>query len=112
MAAFGYCNGMKSHSVANCTLIIRSQVEYSTATQTVVLRCILEKSVSDQRRGFTDVDALLAAVRAELAELQSQIIPSDAQNKNSACNSSTPAPSDSVRLMNADRSDETGTVPK
>jgi hypothetical protein len=76
----GYPTSMNSNPVANCTLIIRSQVEYSAATQTVVLRCLLEKTATGQRRGFTDVDALLTALRAELIELQSRIIPPDQQN--------------------------------
>ncbi len=70
---------MKINPVVNCTLIIRSQVEYSAATQTVVLRCLLEKTATGQRHGFTDVDTLLTALRAELMEMQNQIIPPDQQ---------------------------------
>ncbi|MCL4861259.1 MAG: hypothetical protein KJZ93_17720 [Caldilineaceae bacterium] len=75
---------MKTNPVANCTLIIRSQVEYSAATQTVVLRCLLEKVATGQRRGFIDIDDLLVALRAELMELQNQILPPDAQNSENA----------------------------
>jgi hypothetical protein len=71
---------MKINPVANCTLIIRSQAEYSVATRTVVMRCLLEKAATGQRRGFTEVDALLTALRAELMELQSQMIPPDQQD--------------------------------
>jgi hypothetical protein len=75
---------MNSNPVVNCTLIIRSQAEYSTATQAVVLRCLLEKVATSQRRGFTDIDDLLVALRAELIELQSQILPPDAANPENA----------------------------
>lgn len=68
---------MKNMPVVNYTLIIRSQSEYSAATQTVVLRCMLEKAGTGQRRGFTDIDALLNALRMELMELQTQIIAVD-----------------------------------
>ncbi len=71
---------MNINSVVNCTLIIRSQAEYSVASQTVVLRCLLEKVATGERRGFANVDALLLALRAELMELQSQIIPPDPPN--------------------------------
>jgi hypothetical protein len=80
----GYAAFMKSKPVVNCTFIIRSQVEYSAATQAVVLRCMLEKSATGQRRGFTEVEALLAALRAELMELQSQILPQDSPNPENA----------------------------
>lgn len=86
---------MNIQPVANCTLIIRSQVEYSATTQTVVLRCLLEKSTTGQRRGFTEVEALLAALRAELMELQHQIVPPDAQkSKNPAEKGATPSTPD------------------
>lgn len=45
-------------------------------TQTVVLRCLLEKPMTGQRCGFTEVDALLTALRADLMALQGQITPS------------------------------------
>jgi hypothetical protein len=87
----GYATTMNINPVANCILIIRSQAEYSAATQTVVLRCLLEKTATGQRRGFTDVDALLTALRAELMEIQNQIIPPDQQNpKNPAGPGDTP----------------------
>ncbi|MEZ4868833.1 MAG: hypothetical protein R3C14_46340 [Caldilineaceae bacterium] len=73
---------MKVNPVINCTLIIRSQAEYSAATQTVVLRCVLEMPATGQRHGFTEVEALLITLRAQLTDLQSQIIPPDAHNKN------------------------------
>ncbi|MCB0099726.1 MAG: hypothetical protein KDE46_28530 [Caldilineaceae bacterium] len=66
---------MKVNPVINCTLVIRSQMEYSRATQAVSLRCILEMPVTGKRVGFTDVESLLAALRAELANIQNQIIP-------------------------------------
>jgi hypothetical protein len=95
---------MNVNPVVNCTLIIRSQVEYSATTQTAVLRCVLEKSATGQRRGFTEVDALLTALRAELMELQAEIIPSDQQKlKNPAENGSAPAASESVPLPKAAR---------
>lgn len=68
---------MKTNSVIYHNLIIRSQAEYSAATQLVIFRCILETPATGQRHGFTDVDALLTVLRAELMELQTQIIPSD-----------------------------------
>lgn len=66
---------MKVSPVLNYTLIIRSQVEYSAATQRAVLRCILETPATGQRRGFSDVEALLTALRAELIELQKLMTP-------------------------------------
>lgn len=66
---------MKVNPVLNYTLIIRSQVEYSAATQCAVLRCILETPATGQRRGFSDMDALLTVLRAELLALQNQLIP-------------------------------------
>jgi len=74
---------MNSNPVINCTLIIRSQAEYSVTTQTVVLRCLLEESATGQRRGFTDVEALLTALRAELLDLQTRIIPSGREDPES-----------------------------
>ena len=75
MAFACYASGMKVNSVIHCNLIIRSQIEYSTVTQTVSMRCILESPTTGQRSGFTDVDALLTGLRAELLKMQSQIIP-------------------------------------
>jgi hypothetical protein len=98
-----YAASMKINPVANCTLIIRSQVEYSAATQMVVLRCLLEKSATGQRRGFTDVEALLTALRAELMDLQSQILPSDQQNPiNPAVIGGTRDAADPAPLPNAE----------
>ncbi len=79
IALGGYGVSMNVNPVLNCTLVIRSQVEYSATTERVVLRCLLEKSATGQRRGFTEVDALLTALRAELMELQNQIIPQERQ---------------------------------
>jgi hypothetical protein len=96
---------MKVNPVVNCTLIIRSQAEYSAATQRVVLRCLLEKSATGQRCGFTNVDALLLALRAELMELQAQIIPPDSpSSKNAAKTGSTPPAPDSNPLPNVEPS--------
>ena len=79
--------------------IIRSQVEYSGVTQTVILRCLLEKAATGQRRGFADVDALLIALRAELMDLQSQILPPDAPNpKNAADTGNTTVAPDATPL--------------
>lgn len=71
---------MNINPVTTCTLIIRSQIEYSIAAQEVIVRCILEKSATGQRRGFTDVEVLLTALRAELMELQNQMIPPEQKN--------------------------------
>jgi len=66
---------MKSNPVVYCNLIVRSQIEYSMATQAVIVRCILETPATGQRHGFTDVEALLAALRVELMTIQNQIVP-------------------------------------
>ncbi len=66
---------MDINSVTNRTLIIRSQAEYSTSAQTMIVRYILETPGSAKRRGFAGVESLLAALEAELTELQNQIIP-------------------------------------
>lgn len=66
---------MKPNSVIHCNLIIRSQIEYSTTTQAVIVRYILETPATGQRHGFTDVEALLVALRTELLGLQNQMIP-------------------------------------
>lgn len=71
---------MNDHPVRNCTFIIRTQAEYSPTSQRVVLRCILETPAKGQRQGFTDTDALLAAVRAKLEDLQSQTARHDQEN--------------------------------
>ncbi|MFN8494723.1 MAG: hypothetical protein U0350_44385 [Caldilineaceae bacterium] len=73
---------MKANPVMYSTLIIRSQAEYSTITQSVILRCVLETPATGQRRGFTDLDDLLVALRAELMELQNQIIPPEQEKEN------------------------------
>lgn len=73
---------MKVNPVLNYTLIIRSQVEYSAATQCAVLRCILETPATGQRRGFSDAEALLTALRAELIELQKQMTPPASAEEN------------------------------
>ncbi len=65
---------MNVNAVSNCTHIVRSQVEYNAATQTVILRCILEITTTGKRLGFTDVDALMDALRAELIDMQIQIV--------------------------------------
>ena len=76
VAFAGYARRMKANLVMYSTLIIRSQVEYSS-TQSVILRCVLEMPATGQRHGFTDLDALLDALRAELMEFQHRIIPPD-----------------------------------
>jgi len=72
---------MKANSVIYRNLIIRSQAEYSAATQSVILRCVLEAPTTGQRFGFTDLEDLLAALRVELTALQNQIIPPDEEKK-------------------------------
>lgn len=66
---------MKANSVHYCNLIIRSQLEYSATTNAVIVRCMLELPSTGQRHGFTDVEALLDALRAELMQMQNEIIP-------------------------------------
>ena len=86
---------MNVNSVLNCTLIIRSQVEYSVTVGTVILRCILEVPATGQRRGFTSTEDLLAALRAELMAVQNQIVPPDQQPlKNPTAFDMTPLPQD------------------
>ena len=72
---------MRANSVVYCNLIIRSQLEYSAATQAVIVRCMLEMPSTGQRQGFTDVEALLDALRAELTAMQNQIIPTEEEKK-------------------------------
>ncbi|CAN5817453.1 hypothetical protein BH10CHL1_BH10CHL1_26970 [soil metagenome] len=72
-----YTQRMNPNPIIHCTFIIRGQIEYSLATQTVSLRCLLEMPITGQRRGFTDMKVLLAALQAELMALQKQIIPLD-----------------------------------
>lgn len=73
---------MKANPVVYCNLIIRSQLEYSATTQAVIVRCMLESPATGQRQGFTDVEALLAALRTELMAMQSQIISLEEEKKN------------------------------
>lgn len=73
---------MKVNSVVNCTHILRSQAEYDGISQTVVLRCILEMPATGERRGFTDIESLLTALRTELMEVHNHTIPFDS-GKNS-----------------------------
>src|SRR5690606_30043911 len=81
LAFAGYAVPMKVNPVLNYTLIIRSQVEYSATTQRAVLRCMLETPATGQRRGFSDVDALLTTLRAELLALQNQLIPAEQEEE-------------------------------
>lgn len=73
---------MNVNPVRDATYIVRCQVEYSTATQTAVLRCLLEKPATGQRCSFTDLEALLVMLRAEIRGLQAQIIAVDEQSEN------------------------------
>jgi hypothetical protein len=73
---------MKANSTRYRNFIIRSQVEYSAATQAVTFRCILETPSTGQRHGFTDLEALLTTLRAELTAFQNQIIPLDEEKGN------------------------------
>ncbi len=70
-----YHANMKPNPVIYRTLIVRNQIEYSEATQTVITRCVLEIPSTGQHQGFTDVEAMLAALGAELRLIQNQIIP-------------------------------------
>ncbi len=63
----------KMNPVGNYSLVIRVQAEYSPATQTVTLRCMLETPATGQHRGFTDLDALLAAIQAHVLALQDDL---------------------------------------
>lgn len=65
---------MNMNAVGNCTHIIRSQIEYSASTQTVTMRCILETLATGERRGFSDMDELMIALRTELIDIQTQIV--------------------------------------
>jgi len=66
---------MNSNRVINCMFVLRSQAEYSVATQRVILRCVLEVPATGQRQGYTEVEALLTALRTELLNIQAQMIP-------------------------------------
>ena len=66
---------MKSNPVIYYNLIIRSQIEYSASNQAVIVRCILETPANGHRRGFTNIDAMLAVLRAELMGVQNGIMP-------------------------------------
>ncbi len=66
---------MKPNPVIYRTLIVRNQIEYSAASQSVITRCVLEIPSTGQHQGFTDIEALLAALGAELRLIQNQIIP-------------------------------------
>lgn len=61
---------MTTHSVFNCTFIIRSQAEYSELSQTMSVRHILEIPTMDRHLGFVDIEALLTVLRTELMALQ------------------------------------------
>ncbi|MBP7962929.1 MAG: hypothetical protein KBG20_07160 [Caldilineaceae bacterium] len=68
---------MKVNSVVNCTHILRTQAEYDGISQAVVLRCILEMPATGERRGFTDIESLLTALRSELMEVHNHTLPLD-----------------------------------
>jgi len=70
---------MTTNPVSNCILIIRSQAEYSPASQTLSVRFMLEMPATGQHCGFVDVEALISALRIELVETHRQIIPSEQQ---------------------------------
>ena len=80
LAQDNYATSMKANRVIYSNHIIRSQIEYSTETQTVVVRCILEIPATGQRRGFTSLEALITALQNELLELQSQIMPDESKD--------------------------------
>lgn len=83
MAYSDYSTPMKANPIIYCNLIIHSQIEYSMTEQAVILRAVLEMPTIGQRQGFTDMEALLAAIRAELTEIQGQIIPSEQEKRES-----------------------------
>lgn len=70
-----YHVSMNSNRVVNCMFVLRSEAEYSVATQRVILRCVLEVPATGQRQGYTEVEALLTALRTELLTIQAQMIP-------------------------------------
>lgn len=74
-ALVGYTAFMNINPVINSTLIIRSQAEYSLASQTVSVRYILEVPATGQHRGFIDLEELISALRGELITVNSGIIP-------------------------------------
>ncbi len=55
------------------TFIIRSQTEYADATQTIVTRYILGTADAGKRSGFTDIESLLEALRAELLHIRREV---------------------------------------
>jgi hypothetical protein len=99
---------MKINPVSHCTFIIRSQVEYSTAAQAVILRCLLEIPATGERRGFTDLETLLTVLGTELLEMQSQIIPSGQQNLENPSEPGVPPACCAARSTNADTPTESG----
>jgi hypothetical protein len=72
---------MRANPVVYSNFIIRVQNEYCLASQTVVTRCLLETLANGERRGFTEIGALLDALRAELLALQNRIIPCEQENQ-------------------------------
>ena len=65
---------MNVNLLGTCTHLIRSQVEFSESTQTMILRCILEVPATGERRGFVSMDALMETLRDELTDMQNQIV--------------------------------------
>ena len=65
---------MKPNPLIYCNFIIHSQIEYSVTEQSVVMRCTLEMPATGRRSGFTDVEDLLSALRAEFLERQDEIV--------------------------------------
>lgn len=57
-----------TNQVTNCTLIIRSQAEYSPAANALSVRFMLELPATGQHRGFIDVEDLVTAMRIELED--------------------------------------------
>lgn len=57
-----------TNPVTNCTLIIRSQAEYSPTASRLNVRFMLEMPTTGQHRGFVDVEDLVTALRIELEE--------------------------------------------
>jgi hypothetical protein len=72
---------MRANPVVYCSFIVRVQSEYSVAAQTVITRCLLETPANGERCGFTDIDALLAALRTELMVMQGRIISCQQENQ-------------------------------
>lgn len=82
---------MHINPVSNSTFIVRCQAEYSAATRTVIVRCILERSGTGQHRSFGDMQALLAALQADVTAMQNGLWPAEQEQQTSAAHEETVA---------------------